>query len=151
MSLWPVHNAAFEGWVEGSELLLSAGAKVNASNNAGDTPWHWAANMGNEDVMSLLVQVRMRTIIHNVHTTLLATQTPALCGWHTYIQGTRALNNSTGQDCCICAVVTCANAVAGLQHTSKKGIYSDQVLGGRRASTRVETRHTKQDRLREQR
>ena len=31
----PLHNAAYEGWQEGVELLLSLGAKVNASNNAG--------------------------------------------------------------------------------------------------------------------
>jgi hypothetical protein len=35
----PLHSAAYEGWVEGAELLLQLGAKVNASNNAGDTPW----------------------------------------------------------------------------------------------------------------
>ena len=31
--------------------------QINASNNAGDTPWHWASNMGNEDVMTLLEKV----------------------------------------------------------------------------------------------
>lgn len=35
----PLHSAAYEGWLEGAELLLQLGAKVNASNNAGDTPW----------------------------------------------------------------------------------------------------------------
>jgi ankyrin repeat protein len=35
----PLHSAAFEGWLEGAQLLLQLGAKVNASNNAGDTPW----------------------------------------------------------------------------------------------------------------
>jgi hypothetical protein len=29
----PLHNAAYEGWLEGCQLLLEAGAKVNASNN----------------------------------------------------------------------------------------------------------------------
>jgi ankyrin repeat protein len=29
----PLHNAAYEGWLEGVTLLLQAGAKVNASNN----------------------------------------------------------------------------------------------------------------------
>ena len=44
----PLHNAAYEGWLEGVELLLGLGAKTNASNNAGDRPWHWADNMGHE-------------------------------------------------------------------------------------------------------
>ena len=52
-----VHNAAYEGWLEGAELLISLGAKVNASNNAGDTPWHWAQNMGHQDMMALLEKV----------------------------------------------------------------------------------------------
>ena len=52
----PLHNAAYEGWLEGVELLLSLGAKVNASNNAGDRPWHWADNMGHDDVKALLTQ-----------------------------------------------------------------------------------------------
>jgi len=36
---------------------LTAGAKVNASNNAGDTPWHWARNMGHQGMMELLEKV----------------------------------------------------------------------------------------------
>lgn len=53
----PLHNAAYEGWLEGCQLLISTGAKVNASNNAGDTPWHWAQNMGHEEVMTYLEEV----------------------------------------------------------------------------------------------
>ena len=52
----PLHNAAYEGWLEGVELLLGLGAKINASNNAGDRPWHWADNMGHEHVKTLLLQ-----------------------------------------------------------------------------------------------
>jgi len=54
----PLHCAAYEGWAEGVQLLLSLGAKVNASNNAGDRPWHWARNMDRPDVMELLERVR---------------------------------------------------------------------------------------------
>ena len=54
----PLHCAAYEGWAEGVQLLLSLGAKVNASNNAGDRPWHWARNMDHPDVMELLERVR---------------------------------------------------------------------------------------------
>ena len=54
----PLHCAAYEGWAEGVQLLLSLGAKVNASNNAGDRPWHWARNMDHQDVMALLERVR---------------------------------------------------------------------------------------------
>ncbi|DBA87423.1 hypothetical protein WJX77_001859 [Trebouxia sp. C0004] len=52
----PLHNAAYEGWLEGAELLLSLGAKIDASNNAGDRPWHWARNMGHDNVMEMLEQ-----------------------------------------------------------------------------------------------
>mmetsp|Transcript_44889 Transcript_44889/g.85818 ORF Transcript_44889/g.85818 Transcript_44889/m.85818 type:complete len:117 (+) Transcript_44889:2337-2687(+) len=52
----PLHNAAYEGWIEGAELLLKLGAKINASNNAGDTAWHWADNMRNEDMCDFLVK-----------------------------------------------------------------------------------------------
>ena len=31
--------AAYEGWAEGVDLLVELGAKVNASNNAGDTAY----------------------------------------------------------------------------------------------------------------
>ncbi len=54
-----LHNAAYEGWLEGAELLLSLGAKIDASNNAGDRPWHWARNMGHDNMMELLEQVQL--------------------------------------------------------------------------------------------
>lgn len=50
----PLHCAAYEGWLEGCELLLSLGAKLDASNNAGDRPWHWARNMGHDGIMQFL-------------------------------------------------------------------------------------------------
>lgn len=53
----PLHCAAYEGWLEGVELLLNLGAKLDASNNAGDRPWHWADNMGHDDVKNFLVKV----------------------------------------------------------------------------------------------
>ena len=37
----PLFNAAYDNWVEGIDLLVSLGAKVNASNNAGDTPYRY--------------------------------------------------------------------------------------------------------------
>ena len=48
-----------QGWLEGVQLLVSLGALVNASNNAGDTPWHWARNMGHAHVMRALEQVHV--------------------------------------------------------------------------------------------
>ena len=45
----PLHNAAYDGWTEGIELLHARGAKLDASNNAGDTPWLWAHNMMHDD------------------------------------------------------------------------------------------------------
>jgi ankyrin repeat protein len=53
----PMHAAAYEGWVEGGELLLSLGAKIDASNNAGDRPYHTAAYLNNKDFMSFLEAV----------------------------------------------------------------------------------------------
>ena len=50
----PLHSAAFEGWAEGVEALLRAGAKPLASNNAGDRPWHWATNMGHDAVAEMI-------------------------------------------------------------------------------------------------
>ena len=50
----PLFNAAYDNWVEGIDLLVSLGAKVNASNNAGDTPYRWAENMHNEEAMEAL-------------------------------------------------------------------------------------------------
>jgi hypothetical protein len=38
-------------------VLHFQGAKVNASNNAGDTPWHAASHMGHTDVVALLEKV----------------------------------------------------------------------------------------------
>lgn len=54
----PLHSAAYEGWLEGAELLIELGAKVDASNNAGDRPWHWAHNLGHTAMLDLLEKVR---------------------------------------------------------------------------------------------
>ncbi|EIE20067.1 ankyrin [Coccomyxa subellipsoidea C-169] len=62
----PLHSAAYEGWLEGAELLIGLSAKVNASNNAGDRPWHWAQNMGHEDMMALLVKNGSETTMGKV-------------------------------------------------------------------------------------
>lgn len=50
----PLHGAAYDGWLEGIELLAKRGAPLNASNNAGDTPWQWAANMRHDEACDLL-------------------------------------------------------------------------------------------------
>jgi len=39
----PLHEAAFAGHKDVTELLLTHGAHVNARDNAGDTPLYWAA------------------------------------------------------------------------------------------------------------
>ncbi len=53
----PLHSAAYEDWLEGVELLLSLGAKIDASNNAGDRAYHWAENMGHKEIMDFIVKV----------------------------------------------------------------------------------------------
>lgn len=53
----PMHAAAYEGWIEGAELLLSLGAKINASNNAGDRPYHLASYMNHHEFMEFLEKV----------------------------------------------------------------------------------------------
>ena len=50
----PLHGAAYDGWLEGIELLAKQGARLDASNNAGDTPWQWAANMRHDEACDLL-------------------------------------------------------------------------------------------------
>ena len=50
----PLHGAAYDGWLEGIELLAKRGARLDASNNAGDTPWQWAANMRHDEACDLL-------------------------------------------------------------------------------------------------
>ena len=50
----PLHGAAYDGWLEGIELLAKRGARLSASNNAGDTPWQWAANMRHDEACDLL-------------------------------------------------------------------------------------------------
>ena len=74
----PLHNAAYTGWLEGAQLLLSLGAKIDASNNAGDRAWHWARNMGQEEIMELLRQANLciqalttRTSVVTLHTVVL--------------------------------------------------------------------------------
>lgn len=50
----PLHSCCYEGWLDGAKLLLDLGAKVNASNNAGDRPIHWAQNMGHTELEAFL-------------------------------------------------------------------------------------------------
>ena len=71
----PLHCAAYEGWLEGVELLLSLGAKVNASNNAGDRPWHWARNMGHTEVIAYLEKVGRQAACRPAHLPCLTTLT----------------------------------------------------------------------------
>jgi hypothetical protein len=55
----PVHAAAYDGWIEGIELLVSLGAKLNASNNAGDRAYHIASYMNHSLMMEWLEKVRL--------------------------------------------------------------------------------------------
>lgn len=51
-----LHRAAWEGNVEGVEILVMRGADVNAVNSAGLTPLYWAILQGHMDVVRLLIE-----------------------------------------------------------------------------------------------
>ncbi|WYZ41781.1 hypothetical protein EsH8_V_000676 [Colletotrichum jinshuiense] len=51
----PIHSAASRGTVAHVQVLLDAGAEIDALNNAERTPLHWAAERGRWDVVELLV------------------------------------------------------------------------------------------------
>jgi len=51
----PLHNAAIKGREEIAELLIAAGADVNAKGVDEWTPLHWAARKGREGVTELLI------------------------------------------------------------------------------------------------
>jgi len=50
----PLHTAAIAGKVESAEVLLDNGADVNATDNKGNTPLHWANKEGHKDVAELI-------------------------------------------------------------------------------------------------
>jgi ankyrin repeat protein len=51
----PLHWAAEKNYRELAELLVTAGADINAEVSWGMTPLQWAANMGNRDVAEILL------------------------------------------------------------------------------------------------
>ncbi|XP_037911232.1 oxysterol-binding protein-related protein 1 isoform X2 [Hermetia illucens] len=52
----PLHLATYFGHRTVMEVLLTAGADINAINDSGDTPLHKAAFIGREDLVMLLLQ-----------------------------------------------------------------------------------------------
>ena len=58
----PLHNAAYRGFSECVTLLLSKGASVDAKDQSGDTPLHFASAGGHTHVVQILVEVR--SILH---------------------------------------------------------------------------------------
>lgn len=55
-----LHYAAGYGEVEVADVLLRAGAEVNARDRAGMTPLSWACLKGQTDVVGMLLKVGMR-------------------------------------------------------------------------------------------
>jgi hypothetical protein len=56
----PLHFAAEHGLWEIAELLIAAGADVNAGNRARRTPFHGAAYGGHKEIVELLIAKEMR-------------------------------------------------------------------------------------------
>jgi ankyrin repeat protein len=51
----PLHYAAYFGRGQIAEILISAGAKLNAQNYLGFTPLHYATNKGHTEVVKILI------------------------------------------------------------------------------------------------
>lgn len=51
----PLHWAAYEGYTDIIELLLSYGASTNSKEMVGQEPLHWAARKGKLEAISILV------------------------------------------------------------------------------------------------
>ena len=51
----PLHRAAEKNHVEIAELLISAGANINAEDSWSMTPLQWATNMGSRNVAKILL------------------------------------------------------------------------------------------------
>jgi hypothetical protein len=51
----PIHNAARNGQLQRTALLIATGADVNAKDENGLTPLHWASRRGKKEVAELLI------------------------------------------------------------------------------------------------
>ncbi|CAG5082832.1 Similar to ILK: Integrin-linked protein kinase (Cavia porcellus) [Cotesia congregata] len=54
----PLHWCAKEGHSKLAELLVSRGARINATNRGDDTPLHLASAHGHRDIVQLLLTAR---------------------------------------------------------------------------------------------
>lgn len=52
----PLHEAVLNGDLDILSLLIDHGAQTNIQDNSGSTPLHWAAKLGHESVVSLLLR-----------------------------------------------------------------------------------------------
>ena len=50
----PLHYGAWAGFDQGVDLLLSLGAKIDATTNSGESAWHLAQIMGHDEICKLL-------------------------------------------------------------------------------------------------
>jgi hypothetical protein len=50
----PLHYAAWSGFKDGVDLLLSVGAKIDATSNSGESAWSLAKIMDHTEICSLL-------------------------------------------------------------------------------------------------
>lgn len=63
----PLHWCAKEGHTKLAELLVTKGARINATNRGDDTPLHLASAHGHKDIVQLLLRNRADVNVTNEH------------------------------------------------------------------------------------
>lgn len=63
----PLHWCCKEGHLKLAELLVSRGARVNATNRGDDTPLHLASAHGHKEIVQLVMEKRkLNNAVHDI-------------------------------------------------------------------------------------